>query len=42
MTPNPRTRLVTLPEVITGDFAGKFGENSQLSNRCQDQPPAWL
>jgi hypothetical protein len=26
MTPNPRTGLVTLPEVITGDLAGKFGE----------------
>jgi hypothetical protein len=28
MTPNPRTGLVTLPEVITGDLAGKFGEIS--------------
>jgi hypothetical protein len=26
MTPNPRTGLVTLPEVITGDLAGKCGE----------------
>jgi hypothetical protein len=26
MTPNPRTGLVTLPEVITSDLAGKFGE----------------
>jgi hypothetical protein len=26
MTPNPRTGLVTLPEVITGDLTGKFGE----------------
>jgi hypothetical protein len=26
MTPNPRTGFVTLPEVITGDLAGKFGE----------------
>jgi hypothetical protein len=26
MTPNPRNGLVTLPEVITGDLAGKFGE----------------
>jgi hypothetical protein len=28
MTPNPRTRLMTLPEVITGDLAGKYGEIS--------------
>jgi hypothetical protein len=28
MTPNPRTGLVTLPEVITGDLAGKFSEIS--------------
>jgi hypothetical protein len=26
MTPNPKTGLVTLPEVITGTLAGKFGE----------------
>jgi hypothetical protein len=26
MTPNLSTRLVTLPDVITGDLAGKFGE----------------
>jgi hypothetical protein len=26
MTPNPKTGLVTLPEVVTGDLAGKFGE----------------
>jgi hypothetical protein len=26
MTPNPKTRLVTLPEVVTGDLAGKFCE----------------
>jgi hypothetical protein len=35
MTPNPRTGLVTLPEVITGDLAGKFGEIS-LYNRHAD------
>jgi hypothetical protein len=35
MTPNPRTRLVTLPEVITGDLAGKFGEIS-LYNQHAD------
>jgi hypothetical protein len=28
MTPNPETGLVTLPEVVTGDLAGKFGEIS--------------
>jgi hypothetical protein len=28
MTPNPKTELVTLPEVVTGDLAGKFGEIS--------------
>jgi hypothetical protein len=26
ITPNPKIGLVTLPEVITGDLAGKFGE----------------
>jgi hypothetical protein len=26
MTPNPSTGLVTLPKVITGELAGKFGE----------------
>jgi hypothetical protein len=26
MTPNPSTELVTLPEVITGELARKFGE----------------
>jgi hypothetical protein len=26
MPPNPETGLVTLPEVVTGDLAGKFGE----------------
>jgi hypothetical protein len=26
MTPNPKTRIVTLPEVIMGTLAGKFGE----------------
>jgi hypothetical protein len=28
MTPNPKTRLVTLPKVITGTLTGKFGEIS--------------
>jgi hypothetical protein len=35
MTPNPRTGLVTLPEVITGDLAGKFAEIS-LYNKHAD------
>jgi hypothetical protein len=26
MTPNPSTGLVTLPEVVTGELAGRFGE----------------
>jgi hypothetical protein len=26
MPPNPETGLVTLPEVVTGNLAGKFGE----------------
>jgi hypothetical protein len=28
MPPNPETDLVTLPEVIIGELAGKFGEIS--------------
>jgi hypothetical protein len=28
MPPNPKTGLVTLPEVVTGDLAGKFSEIS--------------
>jgi hypothetical protein len=28
MPPNPKTGLVTLPKVVTGDLAGKFGEIS--------------
>jgi hypothetical protein len=35
MTPNPRTGLVTLPEVITGDLTRKFGEIS-LYNQHTD------
>jgi hypothetical protein len=35
MTPNPKTRLVTLPEVITGELARKFGEIS-LYNQHAD------
>jgi hypothetical protein len=35
MPPNPKTRLMTLPEVVTGDLAGKFGEIS-LYNQHTD------
>jgi hypothetical protein len=35
MAPNPSTGLVTLPKVITGDLAGKFGEIS-LYNQHTD------
>jgi hypothetical protein len=35
MPPNPKTGLVTLPEVVTGDLAGKFGEIS-LYNQLAD------
>jgi hypothetical protein len=35
MTPNPKTGLVTLPEVVTGNLAGKFGEIS-LYNQHAD------
>jgi hypothetical protein len=35
MTPNPKIGLVTLPEVITGNLAGKFGEIS-LYNQHTD------
>jgi hypothetical protein len=35
MSPNPETGLVTLPEVVTGDLAGKFGEIS-LYNQHAD------
>jgi hypothetical protein len=35
MSPNPETRLVTLPEVVTGNLAGKFGKIS-LYNQHAD------
>jgi hypothetical protein len=35
MSPNPETGLVTLPEVVTGNLAGKFGEIS-LYNQHAD------
>jgi hypothetical protein len=35
MLPNPETGLMTLPEVVTGNLAGKFGEIS-LYNQHAD------
>jgi hypothetical protein len=35
MPPNPETGLVTLPEVVTGELAGDFGEIS-LFNQHTD------
>jgi hypothetical protein len=35
MTPNPKTGLVTLPEVIMGNLTGKFGKIS-LYNQHAD------
>jgi hypothetical protein len=32
MQPNPKTGFVTLPEVITGELAGKFGEISLFNH----------
>jgi hypothetical protein len=34
MTPNPRTGLVTLPKVITGDLTGKFDEISLFNQHA--------
>jgi hypothetical protein len=34
MLPNPKTGLVTLPEVVKGDLAGKFGEISLYSQHA--------
>jgi hypothetical protein len=34
MPPNPETGLVTLPEVVTGELAGKFGEISLLDQHA--------
>jgi hypothetical protein len=44
MTPNPKTRFVTLPEVITGTLTGKFGEISLYNQHTTptsslDPPP---
>jgi hypothetical protein len=34
MPPNPKTDLVTLPEVVTGELAGKFGEISLFNHHA--------
>jgi hypothetical protein len=34
MLPNPKTGLVMLPEVVTGDLAGKFGEISLYNQQA--------
>jgi hypothetical protein len=34
MPPNPKTGFVTLPEVITGELAGKFGEISLFNHHA--------
>jgi hypothetical protein len=34
MPPNPETGLVTLPEVVTGNLAGKFGEISHYNQHA--------
>jgi hypothetical protein len=33
--PNPRTGFVTLPEVVTGELAGKFGEISLFNHHFE-------
>jgi hypothetical protein len=34
MPPNPKTGLVTLPEAVTGELAGKFGEISLFDHHA--------
>jgi hypothetical protein len=34
MPPNPKTGFVTLPEVVTGELAGKFGEISLFNHHA--------
>jgi hypothetical protein len=38
MTPNPRTGLMTLPEMITGDLTGKFGKISLYNQHADFEP----
>jgi hypothetical protein len=37
MTPNPKTGLMTLPEVVTGDLTGKFGEISLYNHHADSE-----
>jgi hypothetical protein len=37
MPPHPKTRLVTLSEVVTGNLAGKFGEISLYNQHADFQ-----
>jgi hypothetical protein len=34
MPPNPKTGFMTLPEVVTGELAGKFGEISLFNHHA--------
>jgi hypothetical protein len=34
MSPNPKTGFITLPEVVTGKLAGKFGEISFFNHHA--------
>jgi hypothetical protein len=34
MPPNPKTGFVMLPEVVTGELAGKFGEISLFDHHA--------
>jgi hypothetical protein len=38
MPPNPKTGLVTLPEVVTGDLARKFGKISLYNQHANFEP----
>jgi hypothetical protein len=37
MSPNPQTSLVTLPDIITGELAGKFSEISLFNHQVRLQ-----
>jgi hypothetical protein len=36
--PNPKTGFVMLPEIVTGELAGKFGEISLFNNHADFEP----
>jgi hypothetical protein len=49
MPPNPKTGFVTLPKVVTGELAGKFGKSNSQRKRerhevlaAQKAPPSFL